>query len=175
MRILLLFPAGLSITYGLRRGFEELGHQVYIHDWRKYTSPRDELFNTYAKRLPGRFRIKWNDYYLDKINEKNITALDSLKPDMVLVYNSQYLTSSVAMNIRSKAKLVFYLGDSPFYTRVNEYFLPNLFHADLVLSPDSHWIQELRIVGINNAIEFVSSPNLATNFIRSVTKHDKKS
>ena len=51
------------------------------------------------------------------------------------------------------------MGDSPFYTPQNNYYLTCLSHADLILSPDSFWNQQLNTIGLNRTMYFIPGPD----------------
>ena len=51
------------------------------------------------------------------------------------------------------------MGDSPFYTPQNNYYLACLSYADLILSPDSFWSQQLCTIGLNNTMYFMPGPD----------------
>jgi spore maturation protein CgeB len=106
-------------------------------------------------RLPGRMRRRWERYFLRIANENLLKEIREYQPDLVLVYNSEFLLPETCLTIKKRSRLVFYLGDSPFYTPHNNYFLTCLTYADLILSPDSFWISQLNTLGIEKTLHFI--------------------
>jgi glycosyltransferase involved in cell wall biosynthesis len=129
----------------MTRGFdinESIGHdKLWLHA---------QMF-----RLPGKIRRRWESYFLRLANDSLLKEIREYQPDLVLVYNSEYLLPETCAAIRKRSKLVFYLGDSPFYTPHNNYFLTCLTYADLILSPDSFWTMQLNTLGLDRTQHFI--------------------
>jgi hypothetical protein len=64
-----------------------------------------------------------------------------------MVYNSEYLLPESCEEIKKTSKMIFFLGDSPFYTPLNNYYLQILSYADLILAPDTFWLSQLNTIG----------------------------
>ncbi len=76
----------------------------------------------------------------------------------VFIYNNQYFFPDTIERIKRNSKIVFILGDNPLWSKTFNFNLTILKHADLVLSPDSHWQFELNMIGINNIeVDFIGS------------------
>lgn len=149
MRVLLLIPSVYSLANTFKEGFHSLGYDVEIYDYRTNTSKRNKSINTQAYRLPFVLRKKWNEYFMKEINSLHIRKYNETSPDLVLIYNNEMLLPETVEYFKKSSKVLFFLGDNPFYTPTNDFFLHLLFMADLVISPDSFWSQQLGQMGIN--------------------------
>ena len=56
------------------------------------------------------------------------------------------------------------MGDSPFFTPQNNYYLSCLQYADLILSPDTFWNQQLNTLGLSNTMYFIPGPDQKSYF-----------
>lgn len=113
------------------------------------------LFNTQVRRLSYRLRSLWDRYFLRLANDLILEEVYRIKPDLVLVYNSEYLLPEVCSQIKKASRLIFFLGDSPFYTPLNDYYLACLKYADLILVPDTFWMSQLNAIGLEKTLYFV--------------------
>lgn len=138
---------------------------------------RDTMNSGYMKvqtqifRFPFKVRSTWEKRFLKKVNKNLLRKIEAYNPDLVLVYNSEYLLPETCAKIKRRAKLIFFMGDSPFFTHTNSFYLSCLFHADLILSPDTFWINQLKTIGIHKTSFFV--PGLDEKSYYQVS--DKKS
>ena len=119
----------------------------------------DRKLNSQMFRFPHAVRKRWEKYFQEKINGMIMKEIDSVRPDIVLVYNSLYLVPETCIYIKKRAKLVFFMGDSPFYTPQNNYYLACLAHADLILSPDTFWNHQLNVTGLRNTLYLMPGPD----------------
>lgn len=153
MKVLLLVPK----RYSLYESFEDIFAKGYSDiethgiDYLDNVKKWEQRVHAQNYRVPDKWRIKWEAYYFKKINNYYQEQFDRLKPDLVLVYNSEMLTpETVAYFKTNGAKIAFFLGDSPFYTYANRYYLSLLFLADGVYVPDTFWQHQLAKLGIKN-------------------------
>lgn len=153
MKILLLCPSYYSLDKTLIKGLEELGHRVYHHNYRKFLKSWQDSINVQIYRLPYKYRYKWEKYYFYLINKKCQEVFDQSEPDIVFIYNNEGLLPETLQYFKDKkSKIIFFLGDSPYYTPTNRYYLHLLFKADMIVSPDSFWAEQLKLLGINHII-----------------------
>lgn len=153
MKVLLLCPSFYSLHNTLINGFEILGHTVQHYDYRQHLKNWQNKVNVQMFRLPYAYRKQWEQFYFTKINHKHCEVFDRIEPDVVFVYNNEGLLPETISYFKSrKAKMLFILGDSPYYTFTNPYYLHLLFMADLIVSPDSMWAEQLAALGIKNII-----------------------
>lgn len=151
MKALLIFPSSsYSIGQSVRFALEELGHETAIFDHQRIISPVKNKLNAQMFRLPYRIRRKWDRIYLKEINKKMIEVVYRDKPDLVMVYNDSLLLPETVEKIKEKSKVVFYLGDNPYYTFNKPFFLKVLMESDYVFVPDSMWAEQLKMLGIKN-------------------------
>ncbi len=154
-RALLLSPAQYSLTSSLHDILEVLAGEVKVTDIRDSISNRDRRFNSQIFRLPHVVRKHWESHFLSKINRLVMGMIDSYSPDLVMIYNSEDLVPDTCRALSRKAKLIFFMGDSPFYTPQNNYYLSCLQYADLVLSPDTLWAEQLNTMGLRRTLYFI--------------------
>ena len=154
MKVLFLVPQQYGFFYSLKEAFEHLNGKVYPIDFRNLVGKREKQFNVQVFRLPDKWRLKWESYYLPKINKQYIEEFDLVGPDVVFIYNNEMLLPETLAYFKKKAKIAFFLGDNPFYTPTNRYFLSLLFHADAIFAPDTFWIAQLSKIGLKNMHHF---------------------
>lgn len=153
MKILLLCPSSYTLNKTLSLGFGKLSHNIKHYDFRESIKSWQRHINTQIYRLPFKYREKWEDYYFPFINKEHKRIFEQVKPDIVFVYNNEMLLPETVNYFKqNKAKIIFLLGDSPYYTPTNRYYLHLLFKADLIVSPDSMWAEQLKLLGIKNII-----------------------
>lgn len=154
-----------SISETLSSGFKNLGHEVSTFDFRENLKKWEINLNTQIFRLPYKARKKWHNIYMGNINKMHINNYNKVDPDIVFIYNNEMLLPETIEYFSKKSKVIISLGDNPFYTPTNDYFLDLLFHADLVLSPDSFWKQQLNQMGLKNCItEFFNTQHKPFEF-----------
>ncbi len=153
MKILLLIPSSYTLYKTIDNGFSRLGFTVYHHDYRNFITRWQNQINTQIFRLPYRYREKWETYFLPRINQKHREIFDRENPDIVFIYNNEMLLpETIEYFKKNRAKIIFIMGDSPYYTPTNRYYMSLLFLADLIISPDSFWADQLKLLGIKNVV-----------------------
>ena len=159
MRILFLSPSSYTIPNTLKQGFIVLNHDFYHSDYRQNMKNWENKFNIQSRRFPHVARSKWNNYYLKKINDYHVSIFNSYHPDIVMIYNNEMLLPSTLSFFKKKgSKVVFLMGDNPYYTYTNDYYLPLLLLSDLIIVPDSFWEAQLRLLGLKNiSLDFLYS------------------
>lgn len=170
---LLLCPAKYSLAGPLEDTLNIFSEKVFVRDNRIVSDRLDTVIHTQIFRAPYRLRNSWETRFLKKINSGFIKYFEELKPDMVLVYNNEYLIPETCKLIKKSAKLIFFMGDSPFYTTGNNNYLSVLKYADLILSPDTFWTQQLNTIGLNLVKYFVPGLNSEQYFEIERDKVDK--
>ena len=154
-RALLLCPEQYSLSSSLHEILALMAQEVRTVDVVSAIKSQEVRLNSQMFRFPHVVRKRWERHFLNKVNSMIIQLVDSVNPDLVLVYNSLYLVPSTCMAISKRSKLVFFMGDSPFYTPQNNYYLSCLPYADLILSPDSYWAEQLVTMGLNKVTYFM--------------------
>lgn len=154
-KALILCPKRYSISNLLNSILSRLSSTARVYDINESIGHDKLWLHAQMFRLPGKIRRRWERYFLRLANESLLKEISEYQPDLVLVYNSEYLLPEACATIRKKSRLVFYLGDSPFYTPHNNYFLTCLTYADLILSPDSFWAVQLNTLGLDSTMHFI--------------------
>lgn len=154
-KTLILCPKKYSLYDTFAGIFGILSDEVSGFDVRSQLNAKQLRMDAQMFRFPNAVRTKWENYFRTKINDRILQEFRKQSPDLVFIYNSEFLLPETCEVIKKSAKLIFFMGDSPFYTPVNNYYLTLLQYADLVLSPDSFWAQQLNMLGISNTSFFV--------------------
>jgi hypothetical protein len=154
-KAILLCPPKYSINNVFKNILALISDEVVSINIRNYVKRYEININTQIFRFPDSIRSKWISYYQQKINEQLLLDFRRHEPDLIFVYNNEMLLPSTVEKLKKTAKVIFFLGDSPFYTPSNNYFLTLLTMGNLVLAPDTFWIQHMKTVGIKNSFFFV--------------------
>ena len=132
---------------------------------------REEIYPSYFKihaqmfRFTNNIRSHWEKIMFQKINSIILKKIETYDPDLVLVYNSEYLLPETCSEIKKRAKMIFFMGDSPYYTHINNYYLACLGYADLILAPDTFWLGQLNTLGLHNTSFFCPDIDSKSYFI----------
>lgn len=155
MKILFLLPRFYSLIQTLSEGFEELGHEITIIDFPQFFSSWYNHLIVKTIGLPERITKYWSSSYFKKINSIYIKYVDQIKPDLILVYNDQYIFPETVAKIKNEYCPIFnYLGDNPFYVFNRPSNIASLMEMSYIFAPDSFWCSQLKLLGIEN-IEFL--------------------
>jgi len=152
MKVLLLAPSFYTLASTIQKGFTKIGFQVFHYDYRHETSSLKNKINVQIFRLPYSFRRIWEVFYMDAINKKHKEIFERQQPNIVFIYNNEMLLPETIQYFKTKAKIIFIMGDNPYYTPTNDYYLHLLFYADLIISPDSFWAEQLKLLGLKNVV-----------------------
>lgn len=152
---LLLCPARISLNRILSSVLAGLSGEVASFDVCSSIGRKRLYVNTKMRRFSYSVRNRWDTYFLRLANEYILGEVSSRRPGLVMVYNSEFLLPETCATISKTAKLVFFLGDSPFYTPQNDYYLACLSHADLILVPDTFWMAQMNSMGIDKTLHFI--------------------
>ncbi|MBK7733702.1 MAG: glycosyltransferase [Bacteroidales bacterium] len=154
-RSLILCPSRVSLNRILTSILEKMSGEVKTFDVKAALGKNRLFINTRVKRFSYSVRNRWDRYFLKLANELIMAEVSAYRPGIVIVYNSEFLVPETCDRIREISKLIFFLGDSPFYTPQNDYYLACLAHADLILVPDSFWIAQLNMTGLDRTMHFI--------------------
>lgn len=170
-RALLLCSNRNSLFTSLGEILNELSLEVRGYDINGEINAIGNFIQAQSLRLPYSLRQRWEKAFQGKLNQDLLLYIRKYNPDLVLVYNSEFLLPETCYLIKKKAKLVFYLADSPFYTPQNNFYLTVLSLADLILSPDTFWSKQLNTVGLSRTLYYVPGPD-QINFNRLTNESD---
>lgn len=152
---LLLCPKKYSLFNSFTETLKCMSKEVVGLDVRTRIKARDLKINSQIFRLPFKLRSRLELRFLNNANKIILEEFEKHQPDVVFVYNSEFLLPETCELISKRAKLIFFLGDSPFYTPANNYYLSLLRYADLILAPDSFWIEQLGMTGLTKTCFFI--------------------
>lgn len=161
-RALLLSSDRHTLFSSLSGILGEMASEVRSFDVNKSIGPADSLIQSQILKAPFSIRAKWENSFQRRINQKIKETVSNYQPDLVMVYNSEFLLPETCETIKANAKLLFYLADSPFYTPQNNYYLADLTQADLILSPDTFWSKQLNTIGLTNTVYCIPAPDNST-------------
>ncbi len=154
-RALLLCSDRHSLYNSLSEILNEISSEVRAFNISDKISPIDSLVQAQSLRMPYGLRSGWEKYFQKKLNKELAGFIKDYGPQLVIVYNSEFLLPETCAEIKKSARLIFFLADSPFYTPQNNYYLTVLSFADLILSPDTFWSRQLNTVGLRNTLYFI--------------------
>lgn len=174
MKILLFFSAFHSFAYNLKQGFNALGHEVEMCSIDKNIAPwKFKIYNKLTG-MPYNLRQKWEPWFMREVNTMFVKMVDEKKPDLILIYNDQYLQPETIKEVKQKTKIAFYLGDSPLYHKLNPNNLATYALADHIFSPDTYWMQQLQWLGFSNVSHLIMGFSESYNYIKDPTSEEKE-
>jgi hypothetical protein len=132
MKVLLLVPRRYGFHHTFKELFTYMGAEIQTIDYHHLVKGWQEKVNTQMYRLPDKWRLKWESYYFQRINNRSTTALSPISCSFITVAHDP---DTIEHFKRVGQKLLF-LGDCPYYTPANRHF-PILFHADAIYTYDS--------------------------------------
>lgn len=174
MKVLLVFPDSYSLRKIFDVGFRDAGHEVSVIGYRELLNPWKHRINTQMFRLPQNYRNKWDKKYLGNINHSFLNYFSDVSPDFVLIYNDQYLLAETVRIMQLKCKVSVYLGDNPFYIFTRPFFLGLIREVDAVFAPDTFWISQLKILGLNNVYHLIPGYDPSINYPLELTTSQMK-
>ncbi len=116
MKILLFFPGLYSLNNIVAKGFKSVGAEVITINYEDFFP---DLVNKSVIKLsgfPGKIRTIWESQYYKLINKKYLEVVKKHKPNLIFIYNDQFLYPDTLKEIKKlNTKIAYYLGDSPFF------------------------------------------------------------
>jgi len=164
-KTLLLCAEKYSLFNSFTKILNEISDETKGFDIRKKLNHFVLQSQSQMFRFPHKIRDRWENIVLGTANSEIITEIKTYKPGLVFVYNSEYLIPETCVEIKKNARLVFFMGDSPFFTPMNPYYLSCLTYADLVLCPDTFWISQMSMLGIKNIAYFIPGIDTSSYYI----------
>ncbi|MBK7377406.1 MAG: glycosyltransferase [Ignavibacteriales bacterium] len=150
MKILTLIPDGYTLLNTIRQSFKKMNHEVINLNYLSFFKVYQNRLITKTIGLPRtvKNKIKIHDIYREKINQRYLHYVYDYKPDLVFVYNDQYLSYETAKEIRKISNLAFILGDNPFFFHNHpSKELGMYLEADYIFSCDSYLTESFRKAG----------------------------
>ncbi|NMC61439.1 MAG: hypothetical protein GYA51_18960 [Candidatus Methanofastidiosa archaeon] len=150
MKCLFLAARRYSITKSVINGFTGNNVEIKIIDFEDYFNNSVNSFIQKYESLPKKIKQFWKGQYVNIINRNYLKDFEDFKPDLVFIYNNRNILPSTLEHFKKTSKIAFILVDNPLYTPTNIYNLHILFYADYIISPDSFWCDQLKMMGITN-------------------------
>ena len=150
MKCLCIISQGYSIKKSVINGFLTHNWEIKVVDFKSFFKHPINTFITKFEAAPNKIKRHWKNPYINKINKVFLEIFEKEKPDLIFIYNNQNLLPDTVEKFSKKSKIAFMLGDNPLYTHTNIYNLQILNHADYIICPDTFWLQQLKLLGINN-------------------------
>lgn len=176
MRILTLIPEGYTLLNTIKLGFEKMNHEVININYPSFFKAWQNRLITKTIGLPHivKDKIIIHDKYRKKINKIYLEHVYDYKPNMVFVYNDQYLTFETAKKIQKLTKLAFILGDNPFFFHNHPlYELGMYLNADYVFSCDSFITESFKKAGQVNVSEIYFGYNPTICYSKQPTQEQR--
>lgn len=174
-RVFLLFPGINTVVGSFIKGFTDNGWEALHYDIGQEINRLQIKLHNHISKVPFSLRQKWYDYFISGLNRKQLAKFMEFQPDLVIAYNGMLLDPETVRAMQKTAKVCFFLGDSPFFTHQNDYYLSALALADHVLCPDTYWQQQLNTMGIDNTVDFLIGANPDINYRMQVTPEARQS
>lgn len=174
MKALLLFPKNYTLKDIFEIGFEENGWDTVSCDFNSFFSSGQKKRQSYLLRLPFKFKRKYLNKINSYVNKRYVEVFNAEKPDLVLVYNEQKLFSETVSYFKKKSKVAFFLGDNPLFIKNRPDNLSAIIEADHIFAPDSFWIEQLQVLGINKISYLIPGYNQNLNYKKVLSDKDKK-
>ncbi len=174
MKCLLLAPLRYPFIQSIVSGLEAAGMELTAADYQDFFPARtNRWYNNYSA-LPKKIRDVWERPYVEKTNARYQEIFESVKPDLVFVYNNQLVLPELLDKFKKKARIAFMLGDNPLYTPTSIYNLHILFKADYIISPDTMWRDQLSLMGVPNVVFDCFGFNNDVYYPMDVAEDDRK-
>jgi len=152
VKALLFVPKSYSLAEMLFDGFSENGWDVKIIDYKELLSKWKNRLYERTSGLPNRITKYWKLEYYNEVNRQYIALVKAEKPDLVFIYNNQFIFPETLEEIGKESKIAFFLGDNPLWSKTFDYNLRILEYSSYTICPDSHWQYELSSIGIPNTV-----------------------
>ncbi len=121
-------------------------HSLYPEKWK--------TLSRYSHRLPRRYDNSIQNKYSRVINDALIERYKRDKPSYIFVYNDcRLLPETNEIFRKNGTKVIVFLGDDPNYLYPGKKtFLLTVMNADMVIVPDTGWIDSLKMLNIKNIV-----------------------
>lgn len=166
MKVILFSGDTFSFTQTIVAVLKKQGHETAVFGIEKNMIPWKNKLFIKLSGLPNKIRNIWEPGFLKSVNTMYLEIFYRENPDIVLIYNDQMLFPESIREMKKKAKVGFYLGDSPFFITGRDYNVATIMEGDYIFSPDTYWIEQLKILGCKNIshvlLGFMSNPQIFT-------------
>lgn len=152
MKCLFLSASRYSLNNSIIAGLKSRGIDVTMVDYISFFDQSTNKFINKTKGLPKRITNLWMKSYFGRISRCYLKIYNEIRPDLLIVYNNQFLQPDILKIFKEKSKIAFFLGDHPLYTPTANYNLHLLTMADYIITPDSFWKTQLSQMGLKNVV-----------------------
>ena len=121
MKCMFLSASRYSISNSIVKGFHGNDWEIKVVDFLDFFNKRTNRFMAKTGGVPDKIRKHWAVPYQAFINKKYLEILEEYQPDLVFIYNHQFVEPETIQAFRKKSKIAFILGDNPFYTKASPY------------------------------------------------------
>ena len=156
MRIITLIPEAYTLLNTIKQSFEKMNHEVINLNYPSFFKVWQNRLITKTIGLPRTIKNKIiiHDQYRKKINKIYLEHIYDYQPDLVFVYNDQYLSNETAKDTQKLTNLAVILGDNPFFFHNHPLYELGMFlNADYVFSCDSFITESFKKAGQVNVSE----------------------
>jgi len=152
MKALLFFPKQYAMHESLEMGLVKHGFEAV-----KTLDPFQQI-NRFQERLYAKramFSFKWRISIINQlrrqVNEAYRNEIKAIEPDLIIIYNSQFMLPATLQELPAHTKGVGFLGDNPYYTQTDPFNINILPLADRVYAADSGHVALKQRIGISRA------------------------
>jgi spore maturation protein CgeB len=175
MKILLLASSdSFSISKIFNDTLIKMGHDVIIFN--PIRKKHNKIVSVLKSQLRKHSDIK--DYFDRRFYQENnmkiINKFEETSPDLVISYNDSFLLPEAVDRISKKSKIMFFLGDNPFYSFQKKYFLQILLKANMVITPDTGCKEQLLLSGVRNVKYSILGINKDTFYKMDISRNEIK-
>ncbi|MBS1516835.1 MAG: glycosyltransferase [Bacteroidetes bacterium] len=141
-------------------------HKFYPGYWHK--------LNIYSHRFPRRVDNAVRNKFIKIINDVLIRKYNSDKPSHIFIYNDCLVMPDTLEHFRKNGtRIIVFLGDDPNYLYpAKKTFLLTVLNADLIVVPDSGWIEGLKVLDVGDEKIYFSAVGTDENVFRPVEPTD---
>jgi hypothetical protein len=164
-KILLFIPKEYPLGTILEEGFLAHGIETILFDVGHFY--HQIIFNLFIRSsdLPKKMALNFPGWFIKKVNKKYLKLVDQIKPEVIIVYNDQYILPETIREIRKKNCIVInFLGDNPIYVSKRNSNIEAMLEMSYVLAPDTYWVKQIQEMGIKNISFFLPGFTKKINF-----------
>lgn len=149
-KALLIFPHRYSYTNTINEYLTGRGWQVLSTDHQDALGPVQHKLKPVMAFMPGRLRKPWMRNVITRINNHYRDLAAKHQPELVYIYNNEFIMPETLRILKRHARVAFLLGDHPLYSLTFDHNLQILQYSDCTIVPDSHWKNDLATMGMPN-------------------------
>ena len=160
LRVLICIPQRITLYKFVYNAYKNNGYDVVSFD---ALNEIPRIIKYFYHKTLGLPIIKKVFYKLITyiINKRFKIIIQNNSFNHLFIYNSEFINSFNIKECRKKAvKIIYYLGDSIFYTNTFDGNIDSISYSDIILSPDSFWCLLIENSGIRSKVcKLIPGPN----------------